>query len=162
MSSEYIVTKEGPADLNLSELNIHEINADKLNTNNLNEFELRDLLLCAKKNVHELVELTQNKDKKITELNLIINRQSEVIIQQIQEIQTLYSDLVKFQFYRPHRKDHYVINFGHAKYRGWSYRRIISSREGKKLCSWVLTKTTVDTEPIKEFKKYLREVNYSI
>lgn len=116
----------------------------------------------AQENILELVALTQSKDAKIFALNCIITRQEEVIKNQICELHSLYSELVKFQYYKPHPKDAYLINFGHSKYRGWTYRQIISSRDGKKLCQWVLNKPTVDTEPIKEFKRYLRDVKFPL
>lgn len=133
-----------------------------LQKNIKNNEDPTDISKKIQKNIYELVTLLQNKDSKITELNLVITHQADVINKQIFELQTLYSEIVKFQFYKPHPKDTYAINFGHSKYRGWTYRQIISSRDGKNLCKWVLTKSTVDTEPIKEFKRYLREVNYNL
>jgi hypothetical protein len=129
--------------------------------------DIQESLNRACENVRELTLLTQTKDAEILSLNCditnqtnIIARQTEVIKNQISELHALYSEIIQYQFYKPHPKDAYLINFGHAKYRGWTYRQAISLRDGKKLCRWVLTKSTVDTEHIKEFKRYLRDVKF--
>lgn len=134
----------------------------KSNSRSSVEENLQKSLDKAKQNILELTELTMSKDAEILRLNQALLYHEEIIKKQICEIQTLCSEIVQFQFYKPHPKDTYLINFGHAKYRGWTYRTIISSREGKKFCKWVLGKTTADTEPVKEFKRYLREVGFQI
>lgn len=126
-----------------------------------------DVVDAAQKNITELVELTASKDKTIYELNCVVTcqqttiaYQETVIKQLIEEVQTVRSELIQYAHYKPHPKDTYLINFGHHKYRNWTYRQVVSSRDGKKLCSWVMNKMTIDSAPIKEFKRYLRDIDF--
>ena len=108
----------------------------------------------------DLVDLVKQKDEYIMNLNNIVQRHVNVIKDQISEIATLNQEIINYQFYPAHPKDDYKINFGHTAWRGWSYRFCVSSRQGKKICSWILNKTTTNTPAMKEFLRYLKAVSY--
>jgi len=124
------------------------------------EEDLSESLDKAKQNVEELMALSSSKDSEILKLNQMLLHYEDTIKNQICEIHTLRSEIEYFRYYKPHPKDTYLINFGHSKYRNWTYRNIISSREGVQFCKWVLYKNTPDTTSVKEFKKYLQDLKY--
>ncbi len=84
-----------------------------------------------------------------------IRHQTAVIKAQIEEIHKLKASRV--QFYVTHPKDTYVINFGNKAWRTLTYRDCISTKAGKKVCDWALTKKSKSTL---EFRQYLIDVGY--
>lgn len=117
----------------------------------------------------KFINLIKARDEHITALNLELDKKNNQIKHQIDiiknqhlEIARLHQENAHYQFYPSHPKDKYVIDFGHRAWRDLTYRYCISSRQGQKICAWVLTKSASNTAAIKEFKKYLKDINYNL
>ena len=107
-----------------------------------------------------LVDLIRKKDEIISNKDIELKANKDIILKQIDEIMTIHKLIDSFQFYPKHKKDHYSIDFGMPSRKIWSYRYCLSSREGKKICDWVVSKKTRNSKAIQEFKEYLIELGY--
>jgi Zn-dependent M16 (insulinase) family peptidase len=103
----------------------------------------------------QLCDILTQKDTKIFEQSATIERQTAVIKAQIEEIHKLKAK--QAQFYAAHPKDTYIVEFGNKAWRSLTFRDCISTKAGKRVCDWALTKKTKSSD---DFRQYLIDVGF--
>lgn len=98
--------------------------------------------------------------KRLTELENNIKKQRELIQSQYDFIAMMRKELDSYRFYPSHPKDQYKINFGNKNWRGWTYRYVISNRDGERIINWLTTNKNSIPE-VEEFRRYLLDINFN-